>query len=180
MQAGSRTDPQAWEVFKADYLRQEQPTLSACYVRLEKLAEEHGWEIPSQKTIARRVEREISKPVLVLLRKGQEALLRMFPAQERDKSMIPAGTWWNGDGYKHNVFVHWPGEDGPVRPKTWFWQDIFRNMPTHPPRKMTRDASGDHARFRTSEGLAISKRSFKTGPELACPKTKICLVPMAS
>jgi hypothetical protein len=51
----------------------------------------------------------------VLKRKGQEALLRTFPAQERDKSALHALEAVNADGHKWDVFVKWPdGYEGRV------------------------------------------------------------------
>ena len=114
----------AWEFFTADYLRLEQPGAAACYQRLIRAAEKHGWQIPSLRTIERRIEREIPRTMLVLLREGESALVQMFPAQQRSVRDIHALQWINGDGYQHNVFVKWP--DGTIaRPKTWFWQDIY-------------------------------------------------------
>lgn len=117
-------DERAWDYLKADYLRLEQPTLSACYARLSTVAAREGWAIPSERTVARKIAREIPKTTLVLAREGETALARLYPAQERDKRSLAALEWVNGDGYKHNVFVRWPGIDKPVRPKTWVWQDV--------------------------------------------------------
>lgn len=120
-------DPMAWEVFKADYLRNEQPTLSSCYERLTRTAEKKGWIIPSMATFNRAVSKKIPHSVVVFCRQGDKALEALYPPQKRDKSMLTAGKWINGDGYKHNVFVRWP--DGHIeRPKTWFWQDVYSNM----------------------------------------------------
>lgn len=117
----------AWECFKADYLRLDQPTLAACYTRLEAAAKKHGWNIPSQKTVERRLQTEVRREIQVLLRQGEKALAQLYPCQERDKASLRAMEWINGDGYLHNVFVRFPdGEIG--RPKTWFWQDVHSNM----------------------------------------------------
>ncbi len=118
---------QAWEVFKADYLRLEQPELAACYHRLERSAEEHGWIIPCMRTVERKVKNEIVKTTLIFLREGEHALLDLYPALERTVKSLHALEWINGDGYYHNVFVLWP--DGAInRPKTWFWQDVYSRM----------------------------------------------------
>lgn len=116
--------PEAWEYFKADYLRNSQPTYAKCYERLEKIAVSKGWTIPSLKSLTRRLEAEVPIQQRVLLRKGEHALMQMFPPQERTVSDLHAMEWINGDGYLHNVFVKWfNGEI--LRPKTWFWQDIY-------------------------------------------------------
>jgi len=115
---------EAWEFFRADYLRLEQPGAAACYQRLMRVAKKHGWQIPSLRTVERRIAKEIPQTMLVLKRQGESALVQMFPAQQRSVRDIHALQWINGDGYQHNVFVKWP--DGTIaRPKTWFWQDIM-------------------------------------------------------
>lgn len=117
---------EAWDVFRADYLRSEAPTASACYRRLKRAADAHGWEIPSLRTVDRRI-KEIPRTIRVLLREGEQGLLRLYPAQQRSVRELHAMQWINGDGYQHNVFVQWP--NGTIeRPKTWFWQDVYSRM----------------------------------------------------
>jgi putative transposase len=114
----------AWEFFKADYLRMEAPTLVDCYRRMERAAAEHGWVIPNQATVARKIKREIPRTQLVLLREGAQALYQLYPPLQRSVADLHALQAINGDGYQHNVFVLWP--DGSIaRPKTWFWQDVY-------------------------------------------------------
>lgn len=116
--------PDAWEFFKADYLRNKQPTLMACYLRLKDTAKGKGWIIPSVQSLSRRLEHEVPIQQRVMLREGEHALHQMFPPQERTVEGLHALEWINGDGYQHNVFVRWfNGEI--IRPKTWFWQDIY-------------------------------------------------------
>ncbi|EJY6446025.1 Mu transposase C-terminal domain-containing protein [Salmonella enterica] len=116
-------DEEAWDWIKTDYLRLEQPSLTACYLRLEKKAKETGWVIPSYDTVSRRI-KEIPVEARVLLREGEYALSQLYPAQRRTVANMSAGEWLNGDGYKHNVWVIWHnGEE--CRPKTWFWQDVY-------------------------------------------------------
>jgi len=115
---------EAWEVFKADYLRPEKPTYSDCYRRVKDMAKAHGWQVPSLDTLKRRINREVDVTTVALLREGSPGLMKMLPAQRRTVRGMYATQWINGDGYKHNVFVKWP--DGTVgRPKTWFWQDVY-------------------------------------------------------
>ncbi|ETS31934.1 hypothetical protein BB987_20965 [Photorhabdus temperata] len=113
----------AWDFLLADYLRPEQPALRTCYARLEEAAVHHGWTIPSLSSLRRKLEREVPTEQVVLLREGEHALMRLYPAQERTVLELDAMEWINGDGYQHNVFVKWfNGET--IRPKTWIWQDI--------------------------------------------------------
>lgn len=121
--AKAEFDDRAWDYVRADYLRLEAPTATACYERLKLAAAEHGWRIPSQRTVERRLDR-IPPAVQVYARQGEAALMAMYPAMQRTVKDLRALEWINGDGYQHNVFVKWP--DGTIaRPKTWFWQDVY-------------------------------------------------------
>ena len=113
----------AWQFFLGDYLRPEEPCFTKSYELLQIAAREYGWEIPSERTLRRRVEREIDPRVIVATRKGDNALARMFPSQQRTVAQLHAMEWINGDGYQHNVFVRWYNGEV-IRPKTWVWQDV--------------------------------------------------------
>lgn len=115
--------PEAWEFFKAQYLRPEAPSIAACYEWTKEAAKQHGWTVPAKRTFTRWAN-EIPTTTRVLMREGEEALMRLYPAQQRTVRDLYALFWINGDGYKHNVFVRFP--DGTIdRPKTWFWQDVY-------------------------------------------------------
>ncbi|ANK79417.1 MAG: hypothetical protein TEF_00390 [Rhizobiales bacterium NRL2] len=117
-------DPRAWEFLRADYLRLSKPSFETCYQRLELAAAEHGWDIPAKRTLQRRLENEIPRPVQVLLREGYDALHRLYPPQERDRSMFHALEAVNADGHKWDVFVRW--YDGSiVRPMMVAIQDLY-------------------------------------------------------
>ncbi|UXF57457.1 Mu transposase C-terminal domain-containing protein [Chromohalobacter phage YPCBV-1] len=121
--SGAEITPEAWEYFKAEYLRPEAPSIAACYQWTQEAAKHHGWTLPSKRTVTRWAN-EIPTTTRVLTREGEEALTRLYPAQQRTVRDLHAMFWLNGDGYKHNVFVRFP--DGTIdRPKTWFWQDIY-------------------------------------------------------
>ncbi|WP_353613036.1 transposase domain-containing protein [Mangrovibacter phragmitis] len=113
----------AWQFFLGDYLRPEEPCFTKSYELLVIAAREYGWEIPSERTLRRRVEREVDVRVIVATRKGDNALARMFPSQQRTVAQLSAMEWINGDGYQHNVFVRWYNGEV-IRPKTWVWQDV--------------------------------------------------------
>lgn len=125
--ATAACDPRAWDFIKSDYLRLSQPPFTACYERLQEAASEHGWTIPSAPTLRRRIEREIPAAMATLARQGTEALKRLYPAQERDRTMFHAMEAVNADGHKADVFVDWPGEAKPVRPVVLAIQDLFSN-----------------------------------------------------
>ncbi|EFH3926497.1 transposase [Escherichia coli] len=113
----------AWQFFLGDYLRNEAPFFSKCYERLEKAADAHGWIIPAERTLRRKLEREVDARIVVATREGENALAQMYPSQQRTVAYLHAMEWINGDGYQHNVFVRWFNGDI-IRPKTWFWQDV--------------------------------------------------------
>jgi hypothetical protein len=122
--ADSRCSPEAWDYFLADYLRPEQPAAKACYRRLERAAEAQGWQIPSLRTLERRLEREIPRAAIILAREGREALERIYPAQRRDHGVFRALEAVNADGHTFDLFVRWP--DGRIgRPVMVAWQDIY-------------------------------------------------------
>lgn len=116
-------EPEAWEIFKADYLRLEQPTAKSCYDRLQRIADARGWELPCLKTFTRRIDRELPRAVRVLAREGEEALMRTYPAQERDRSHFTALAGVNADGHRWDIRVRFPdGAEG--RASILGWQDL--------------------------------------------------------
>jgi putative transposase len=115
--------PDAWEFLKADYLRLSQPTFEKCYRDLKGVAAEQGWTIPSARTLQRRID-ALPEGLKVLTREGQEAIKRIFPAQERDRSVFHALQAVNADGHKWDVFVKWP--DGTIgRVMMVAFQDLY-------------------------------------------------------
>lgn len=115
--------PEAWEALKGDYLRPEKPNFSDCYRRLQAMAAAQGWTIPSERTLQRRMD-ALPAPVRILAREGEEALKRLYPAQERDRGVFHALEAVNADGHKWDVFVRWPdGTEG--RAQMIAFQDIY-------------------------------------------------------
>ncbi|RUQ10672.1 transposase domain-containing protein [Aeromonas dhakensis] len=115
---------QAWEYFKADYLRRERPNAASCYERVKLAARDNYWVVPSLDSLMRRMDMEVPHAQQVMLREGEHALMQLYPPQERTIEGLDAMEWINGDGYLHNVFVKWFNGEV-IRPKTWFWQDIY-------------------------------------------------------
>lgn len=117
-------DLQLWAAFKSDFLRLSQPTLTSCYERTRAIAAERGLDMPSERTLRRRLEREIDPGVLKLRREGEEALRRSIPAQRRTVEHLHALEHVNVDGHKFDVFVRL--DDGSiVRPMMVAIQDIY-------------------------------------------------------
>tara|TARA_R110000868_G_scaffold31325_2_gene114843 strand:- start:31901 stop:34039 length:2139 start_codon:yes stop_codon:yes gene_type:complete len=117
-------DPRVMDWVRSDYLRPERPTMTSCYRRMSQVAKDQNWPIPSKRTVERRIEK-IPTTVKVLARDGVEALKRMFPAQERDRSCFHALEAVNADGHKFDVWVNWPGEPKPIRPMMVAVQDLY-------------------------------------------------------
>ena len=118
--------PAAFDTFKHDYLRLEQPAAKACYRRLQRHAASNpSWgELPSLDTIMRRLEEEVPAVQIVLRRQGVEAAERLGPKIERDRSGMYAMQAVNADGHVFDVAVRYP--DGSVgRPVIIGWQDMY-------------------------------------------------------
>ncbi|MCA0303509.1 MAG: Mu transposase C-terminal domain-containing protein [Proteobacteria bacterium] len=116
-------EPEAWDLIRSDWLRLEQPTFESCWRRLELVADEKGWQLPSKKTVERRL---LALPLSVRTagRQGMEALKRLYPAQKRDRSMFHALQAVNVDGHKWDVMVKW--SDGTIgRPMMVAFQDLY-------------------------------------------------------
>jgi hypothetical protein len=127
--------PEAWDYFKADYLRPEQPAATACYDRLKRAAIENVnketgefWYIPSLKTIMRKLEREIPNLAIKLAREGEKAALSAIPSQERDHSVFHALEAVNADGHVFDTFVLWPDDNQIYRPRLLSWHDIYSGV----------------------------------------------------
>lgn len=113
----------AFDTYAADYLRLSGPTHAACYRRLLRRAAEEGWEVPSAKTLQRRIEAEIPADLQKYLRQGEAALAHAFPHLERSRSGIGALQIINLDGHTWDNRVLWP--DGSIsRPLSLAVQDI--------------------------------------------------------
>lgn len=117
-------DSEAWDFFKADYLRAEQPPAAMCYRTLARVAAAKGWRIPkSPGALLRRLRAEVSPQAIALARQGREALDRMRPAQRRDRTALDVLEAFCADGHRFDVRVDWgKGEIG--RPLLVAWQDI--------------------------------------------------------
>lgn len=112
---------EAWEYIKTDWGRQEQPSLKAVYRRAQKLAPERGWKIPSYDTVKARID-AIPHDQRVLMREGERALARLYPAQKRSYT-LQLHDIWCADGHKADVFVK--DEAGETfRPIVMGWMDV--------------------------------------------------------
>lgn len=114
---------EAWDYFRDAYLRQSEPSAAKVYRDLQAIAAAKGWTVPSRKTLERRLAK-IDTAQKVFMRKGAEALKKLYPAQERDRTALHALEAVNADGHKFDVMVEWP--DGQKsRPILIGFQDIY-------------------------------------------------------
>jgi len=119
-------DPQAWDWLCAHYLSRKQPSFADSCRRLQETAKAHGWTIPSEKTLKRRMDSDIAPQTVVFRREGPEALRRLYPTQKRDKRCFAAGEAVNGDGLKFDrLYVQFPDGEVVHGPVGWFWQDLY-------------------------------------------------------
>lgn len=123
-------DPEAWRLFRSDYLRPEKPTWSSCWHRLNNdWAKPRGLTLPHVKTFQRRLEREVNPLVLARLRGGAETLRRSLPALQRTVMDLRALEAVNIDGHEWDVRVDFgPGADGKrdiARPMMVAIQDVY-------------------------------------------------------
>ena len=117
--------PDAWEAFKADYLRLEKPAASACYRRLKEAASRQGWTLPSYDTLRLRLRTEVGAEAIILAREGKAALARLYPAQKRSVADLFALALVCGDGHSFDVFTKWAGIEKLVRPMLLGLQDVY-------------------------------------------------------
>lgn len=126
-------DDGAWQYLKSEYLRPERPTFSSCYFNTVKYyAAPRGIEMPNEKTLRRKLEREVDPRVIVAMRKGMDAVRNMVPPQQRSKAHMFAMDMVNIDGHKFDVRVNFgkdaKGEDIIERPLMVAIQDVYSSM----------------------------------------------------
>jgi transposase InsO family protein len=118
---------EAWQFLLALYLRQNRPNFRACFSEVRHKAQAEGWTIPSASCLERRIQTDVPVPVRVLMRDGVDAMKRLYPYQERDRSMFHALEAVNADGHKWDMNIKWP--DGSIgRPMMVAFQDLYSNL----------------------------------------------------
>lgn len=121
-----------FDFFKSNYLRNKGPKMAGAYRKAAQVGDEQGWTYPSYRTVARRLEAEISPLTIILCREGVDALKLRYPAQTRDRLSLHAMEAVNADYHKFDVFVRWPSDPNAssdegdiVRPQMVAFQDIY-------------------------------------------------------
>lgn len=124
--ATAACDPEAWDFLVTDYLRPECPAFSVCYERMAEAAAAHGWSpVPSERTLRRRLEREVPRGAREMARAGRDQAQRVYPAQRRTRAHFAPLQAVNADGHTFDVFVTLPGREKPFRPVLVAIQDLF-------------------------------------------------------
>jgi len=120
-------DDEFCALVRSDWLRPSQPSLTSCYDRAARvwLGEKRNSPVPPLHQVRRWMKANVSEPTAIWWRKGEEALRRLYPAQERSKAFMAPLECVQGDYHKFDVFVRWPGVDAPVRPQMMVWSDVY-------------------------------------------------------
>lgn len=121
----AEVDAGAWSFLVSDYLRPEKPTFSSCYERCKReYCAPRGIVLPHQKTLQRKLERDVDHRVIIARREGADALRATIPHQQRTVAELHALELVNIDGHRWDVFVRWP--NGAIaRPMMVAIQDVF-------------------------------------------------------
>ncbi len=117
---------EAFDWFSSFYLHRSQPSLKDSYRRTEERAAAEGWVMPSERTMERYINDQISAFSRVFFREGEVAVRKLHPFQHRDKTCFKAGEAVTGDGLKFDrVWVEFPDGEIINTATGWFWQDIY-------------------------------------------------------
>lgn len=117
--------PEFMEALRGDYLRLGEVPFADAYRRCVRIAEKQGWSYLPERTMRRWIDADVSRPTQILLRKGIDAVKRLYPVQVRDKTAMQPMECVNGDFHKWDVFVRWPGIAEPIRPQMVAFQDVY-------------------------------------------------------
>lgn len=112
----------AYQWILARYLSTSRPKVEVIVKEARQEGKRQGWQIPSAKTVLRRLSAE---PAWLHLagRQGDAALERSYPTVERDYTRLKLHEMWESDGRRADVFCVWP--DGTVaRPFIVVWREV--------------------------------------------------------
>jgi transposase InsO family protein len=122
---GETISPEAWLYFKGLYLDQRRPTIRHCLKLLTFInkSERRGWIVPSYKSLCRYVDKNLSRPVLVLHREGDAAYdAKCGPYIQTDPESIEPGSIFVGDHHSLNLLIFHRGQW--IRPWITGWLDM--------------------------------------------------------
>ncbi len=117
-------DEKAWEFILKDYMRREQPSFAMCYERLERVAAEQNWVIPSERTLRRRLSKRHAPAEIAYARKGNLQLA--YPYLERNRNAFIAGEAVAGDALNFDSIYVVHEDTGEIfTPRVWCFEDIY-------------------------------------------------------
>jgi putative transposase len=112
------------DLFRADFLRPERPSASSSYDRIKGIAAAENLQLPTLKTLVKRMRADLPWQSIRLTREGKTAFEASYPAQERDRSVFRVMQALNADGWRADNEVGWP--DGEIaRPIIVSGQDLY-------------------------------------------------------
>lgn len=121
LRAEASPDALAW--LRSFWLSASKPAVELAIRKLRDVAPQHGWTLPSDRTLRRHIE-AIDIVTATFHRSGPDAADRLFPSLRRDRGALHALEMINADGHRFDVMVVWP--DGlQARPMATCYQDIY-------------------------------------------------------
>lgn len=118
-----------YDFIESSYLRIGGQSFSQVYRDAVMIAGQKGWATLPERTMRRRLDATVPQHRQIALREGNEALKRMFPHAERDRTAMSALEAVNADFHKFDVFVRWPAPKGLqptiLRPQIIAFQDVY-------------------------------------------------------
>ncbi len=122
---GPVISPEAWNEFLGLFLDEREPTVKSCWqmIGFVNRQQNHGWTIPSLRTMQTYVNEHIPKPVFILHRKGMNAFLsHCAPYIEKDFDSVEPGSVWIGDHHQCDCWIRHRGKW--LRPWITVWMDM--------------------------------------------------------
>lgn len=122
---GPVISPDAWNEFLGLYLDEREPTVKSCWqmIGFVNQQQQHGWTIPSLRTMQQYINEHIPKPVSILHRKGLNAFLsQCAPYIEKDIDSVEPGAVWIGDHHQCDCWVRYRNRW--IRPWLTAWEDM--------------------------------------------------------
>jgi putative transposase len=116
-------NPKAWTYFDRIYGTLNKRTSADCYRELKTVAVAQGWQVPSLRTVQRKI-KQYPDAYWLFRREGKrEFEEKCLPYMHRDLEALHGGEVWVGDGHNLDFFIKGP-HGTPVRPVLSGWVDM--------------------------------------------------------
>jgi len=150
--------PMAWDFLLKSYLNRKRYAFAKAYRRTEEAAKEHGWALPAERTMLRRLHEEVPREVILFRREGPEALRDTIPPLRRDPRCFSAGEAVTADGLKlDRLWVDF-GDEIINTATVWVWQCIGTGRMLAP--RMGKTENTDLVRLSAYDLLSICLPSY--------------------